>query len=57
MSNQAEVEYESDLKDKVNDLLDHVERPVGTLKPFIPNTPASQRALMALMDAVNRGPL
>lgn len=42
------------LKDRVELLLDLVERPVGTLKARIPQTEESERAIVALFDAIGR---
>lgn len=45
-----------DVEDAVNAVLDEVQRPVGSFACVLPNTPASQRALMRLFDAVGRNP-
>jgi hypothetical protein len=49
-----EDEDAADLDEKVSAFLDCVERPVGTLAPVVPPTPASQRAIIALYDAIGR---
>lgn len=51
---EIEDEQATAIDDAVSDLLDCVERPVGTLAPVIPDTPASRRAILALFDAVGR---
>lgn len=51
---EMEDEEAAAIDDAVSDLLDCVERPVGTLAPVIPDTPASRRAILALFDAVGR---
>lgn len=38
----------------IDNLLACVERPVGSLKPHIPQSPASERAIIAIYDAVGR---
>lgn len=43
-----------DLEEAIGNLLDAVERPIGTLKATLPQTPASERALVALYDAIGR---
>lgn len=43
-----------DLVEAVNKLLDEVQRPVGSLEPRLPDTPAARRALLGLYDAANR---
>lgn len=51
--NFSSAEAES-IKEAVNDVLDLVERPVGTFKPRLPQTPETERALVRLFDAVER---
>lgn len=49
-----EKEEPPDLEAPIHALLDEVERPVGTLKAHLPDTPAAQAALIRLYDAVGR---
>ena len=42
-------------KDKINALLDLVERPIGTLAARLPDSPQAQAALMALYEVAGRG--
>lgn len=51
---EEENEDDPDLFKPINDLLDCVERPVGTLNATLPQTPQSERALIALFDAIGR---
>ncbi|MDP2410376.1 MAG: hypothetical protein Q8M26_08825 [Pseudolabrys sp.] len=44
-----------DVIEAVNKFLDEVERPVGTQKFKVPESPAVNRALLRLHDAVSRG--
>lgn len=54
---QEEAEGRSgDIADAVNELLDEVDRPVGALKPHLLPSPRSERALLALYDAIGRNP-
>ena len=46
----------NNLKEKVNKLLDEVERPVGTLKARLPQNEHTERALMELFHAIERTP-
>lgn len=43
-----------DVEDAANKLLDLVERPTGSLHAALPQSPASERALIALFDAIGR---
>lgn len=43
-----------EMADAIDDLLDCVERPTGTLKAILPQNAASERALVALYDATGR---
>ena len=43
-----------EIADAVHPVLDLVERPVGTLHASLPPSPAAERALIALHDAVGR---
>lgn len=52
-SNSDNYAYEQ-LKERVVGLLDCVERPVGTLKPRIPQTPESERCILALFEQIER---
>ncbi len=53
MCDEDDVEH-PDLVEAVNKLLDEVQRPVGSLEPYLPDTPAARRVLLALYDAMNR---
>lgn len=45
---------ESYLDEAVARLLDLVERPVGTLKPHLPQNRETEEALLALFDVMDR---
>lgn len=48
------TELESGLEDAIDQLLDLVERPIGTLRASLPATPAVERALINLFDIMGR---
>lgn len=43
-----------DVVDAVDTLLDLVDRPTGSLRATLPQTPAAERALIHLFDALGR---
>lgn len=49
-----QAELIEELNTKIDDLFNCVERPVGSLKPRIAQTEASERAILALYDAIGR---
>lgn len=50
----CEAQESGDLADCINAVLDEVERPLGTLHATVPPSPAAERALIKLYDAVGR---
>lgn len=46
--------HDTELADDIHVLLDLVERPTGTLHAAVPPSPAAERALIKLYDAVGR---
>lgn len=42
------------LKKAINDLLDNVEHPLGTVSPYLPNNEYTQLALLRLCEIVDR---
>lgn len=47
-------DHDTAISDDIHTLLDLVERPTGTLHAAVPPSPAAERALIKLYDAVGR---
>ncbi len=43
-----------EMKDAIEKFLDEIHRPVGTQTFTVPQTPAVNRAILALFDAIDR---
>ena len=51
---EAVEEHNTEIADAVRRFLGECERPVGTLNYKVPDTPAAQRALLALNDCLGQ---
>lgn len=51
---EAVEDHETAISNAVRNFMAECERPVGTLRFKVPDTPAAQRALLALNDSIER---